>query len=73
MRVTAPTTMGLLDWANLISIDLGSLGTVPRLDKAEEWPEWAANLFVILGISGPNPYLFKDWRDWAERFIQVVA
>ena len=69
--ITLPVRLTLTDWASAITIDLSSQGLVPRMDDESKWQEWAANLFVNLNVTGPNPYKFDNWLDWAERFVET--
>ena len=65
-----------VEWTDEVSLDVGTYGLVPRLDKPEEWKEWAATVNgfpQISATSPPNPYQFDDWKDWATRFIQSTA
>ena len=74
LRVTLPTYMSLRDWADQISLDLDSYGTFGRLDVEENWQNWAMQFLNNLSLKEnfPIPYNFQDWRDWAERFCQVL-
>jgi len=71
MIVTLPTNMELLDWAAQVVLDLDPYGAFGRLDREEDWQNWAAGLLSLGGIAqvgAPDPYQFSDWKDWAMRF-----
>jgi hypothetical protein len=72
---TRPTGMALRDWADQIVLDLDNYGAFGRLDDEVRWQDWALQFFnnTTLGRNLPNPYQFTDWREWAERFIQMLA
>ena len=74
-HVTLPTRMDLVDWANQVAIDLDSYGSFGRLDDPDNWQNWAMQFFnnAALGRNFPNPYDFKDWQEWAERFVQTLS
>lgn len=67
--------MALRDWADQIVLDLETYGAFGRLDDDARWQDWALQFFnnTTLGRNLPNPYQFTDWREWAERFIQMLA
>lgn len=68
--------MEVVEWTDrMIPIVNQKGGDVGRLEHPDQWQEWARS--VILNnqkwqATVPNPYQFKDWRDWAERFLQTV-
>ena len=65
----------VLEWTDFTGAELESFGTVMRLDTPENWRDWAAHAISLGGLqakNAPNPYQFDDWREWAERFNQVV-
>lgn len=74
MRTTLPTGMGLQDWADQIALDLDPYGALGRLDNVERWQDWGMQFLnnMTLQENIPNPYQFNDWREWAERFCQVL-
>jgi len=63
MTLTQPTGMGLLDWADQVSLELGA----PRLQNEQDWQNWGANIFFATNVLIPSPYQFADWKTWAER------
>jgi hypothetical protein len=43
--------------------------------KEEKWRDWATGIMAIdvfQNNSVPDPYLFNNWRDWAENLVNVV-
>ena len=69
MTLTQPTGMGLLDWADQVSLELGA----PRLQDELDWKGWGARIaLAVPSIDVPSPYLFDNWTNWAERFCQTV-
>jgi hypothetical protein len=64
--------MDLLDWADQISYDLDPYAAIGKLERVEDWQDWAANILnnATLSPNFPNPYGFDNWRDWAERFCR---
>ena len=74
--ITLPVIIGLRDWADQITLDLNSYGSLPRLDDETRWQEWAVSLCAISGITSKNPpdaLSFSDWREWASRFAQIMV
>lgn len=70
-------TVDVKQWADFITLPLMSaLGIVARrLDNAQDWPVWAFDLMQDQKLQSTivaDPRGFSDWRDWAERFNQVV-
>jgi hypothetical protein len=60
--------MEFTDWAKAMMIANSFTSTMGPADE-ESWQDWAAN-FVNLPrietLSLPHPYLYSNWRDWAE-------
>ena len=75
MNITLPTGMGLKDWADQISLDLDPYGAFGKLIDESDWQNWAVKFMNNLTLKEnlPVPYFFDDWREWAERFCQVLA
>jgi hypothetical protein len=74
LRVTLPTGMSLRDWADQITLDLDPYGAFGRLDIEDQWQNWAMQFLnnMTLRENFPIPYSYDNWRDWAERFCQVL-
>jgi len=54
---------------------LNTYGDVGKLDKPENWQYWATGVILInqqWQSVAPIPYQYQYWRDWAERFLQVI-
>jgi hypothetical protein len=75
MIVTLPTNMELLDWAAQVVLDLDPYGAFGRLDREEDWQNWAVQFLnnTTIGRNPPTPYAYEEWRDWAERFCQCLT
>lgn len=75
VTITRPQGMELRDWADQIILDLDAYGSFGRLNNDAEWQDWAMQYFnnSALGRNFPLPYDFKDWREWAERFAQMLS
>jgi len=63
MMLTQPTGMGLMDWADQVSLELDA----PRLQDELDWQNWGASIFFATNVLIPSPYPFEDWKIWAER------
>lgn len=74
-NVTYPTGMTLRDWSDCICLDVGQLGTVGRIDKDENWKDWASQFLNLPGIGRtiPDPAQFSTWREWADTFCLAVG
>lgn len=73
--ITRPQGMDILDWSAQIVLDLDAYGSFGRLDDPDKWQDWAMQYFnnTALGRNFPVPYDFDDWREWAERFSQMLS
>ena len=73
-QVTLPTRMSLMDWADQVALDLDPYGALRRLNDEADWQNWAMQFLnnTSLKENFPVPYHFTDWREWAERFCQVL-
>lgn len=74
MNVTQPVGITLIDWANQVVLDLDRFGAFGKLNNENDWQRWAVQFVASPSIDRmiPNPYQFKNWRDWAERFCQAI-
>ena len=73
--ITQPFMIGLRDWADQIVLDLSTYGVLSRLDDEDKWQDWGLQFCAISGLSQkniPNPFSYADWREWAQRFVQMV-
>ena len=60
-----------VEWADYMYPDLSEFGVVARAFSEDDWQSWAAGVLSLNGIAqvgAPDPYQFKDWKDWAIRF-----
>lgn len=75
VTITRPQGMNLMDWASQIVLDLDAYGSFGRLEDPALWQDWAMQYFnnSALGRNFPVPYDFQDWREWAERFAQLLS
>ena len=66
----------VVEWSDFVTMPLERIGVTPRrLDHAENWKEWAFDLIQdsrLEGFQTPDPRVYAEWRDWAERFNEVV-
>jgi hypothetical protein len=68
-------TKTFLEWADYMYPSLSEYGAVARAFSEDDWQSWGAGLLslnVIAQAGAPNPYQFKDWKDWAIRFNQTL-
>jgi hypothetical protein len=74
--VILPTiNMTVTEWTDMMALELERYGVVSRLDEPERWKDWANRVIAMPKIAvtiPPVPDLFNDWREWAERFVQIA-
>jgi hypothetical protein len=73
--VIDPRGMRLTDWADSVTLAIRDVWSVQRLDDEARWQDWATSLVRAAQVTAqdaPNPYLFSDWRDWAERAYPML-
>lgn len=75
ITLTLPSHISLRDWADQIILDLDPYGRIGKLEDDTKWQDWGMQLInnTSLPETIPVPYYFNDWRDWAQRFCQVMA
>jgi hypothetical protein len=64
-------TKTFVEWADYMYPNLSEFGAIARAFKEDDWQMWGAGLLSLNGIAqtgAPDPYQFKDWKDWAIRF-----
>lgn len=47
----------------------------PRLEREEDWQDWAATLFGDvdpIGQDVPDPHTYDNWREWAQRLFATT-
>lgn len=70
-----PRGLTVREWADFTVPLLDPWGGVGKLENDRDWQVWAAsilNLPRMSTFSPPDPYQFKDWREWVFRFNQAV-
>ena len=74
LSVTLPVGIGLKDWANCLITDFVAFGAFSPLDDETKWQDWATQFLNATNLieDFPDPYLYDDWRKWAERFVQTT-
>lgn len=68
-----PINMTAVEWTSQMTLILNVLPM--KLDRDEDWKEWARHVIQSSNISQynpPSPESFDDWREWAMRFNQAV-
>lgn len=73
--MVSPHGMTLTTWADSVTLAIRDAWSVGRLDDETRWQEWATGLLRAANITAqaaPDPYLFSDWRDWAERAYPML-
>lgn len=71
-----PKGMTAREWTAASTINLERFGSIPALQKDEDWRGWGAVLAVFASLSGiviPNPYDFAAFEDWAQRFNEALS
>jgi hypothetical protein len=74
MIVPTPN-MSVVEWADMMTLELERYGSIGRLDDPERWKDWANRAISVPNIAvsvPPIPDAFDDWRSWAERFIEIA-
>ena len=74
LSVTLPVGIGLKDWANCLITDFIAFGAFDPLDDETKWHDWATQFLNATNLieDFPDPYMYDDWREWAERFVQTT-
>lgn len=71
-----PRFLEVIEWTDYMNPILSQKGSdIGRLQSPDQWQEWARSVILSNNqyqATAPNPYQFYDWRDWAERFLQVI-
>ena len=73
--VTHPVAISLIDWSDQVVYDLSAYGNFGKLNDEKQWQDWAAQFLnnPSLGLNLPNPYRFDNWKEWAERFCEMLS
>ena len=74
LSVTLPVGIGLKDWANCLITDFIAFGAFDPLADETKWQDWATQFLNATNLieDFPDPYMYDDWREWAERFVQTT-
>lgn len=67
---------GPVEWFDMMYTNLQERGVPTQLNDPEKWQDVAVGLLSFNGfgtVAVPDPYLFGEWREWAERFNQAVG
>ena len=74
LSVTLPVGIGLKAWANCLITDFIAFGAFDPLDDETKWQDWATQFLNATNLieDFPDPYMYDDWREWAERFVQTT-
>ena len=74
LSVTLPVGIGLKDWANCLITDFIAFGAFDPLDDETKWQDWATQFLNATNLieDFPDPYMYDDWREWAERFVRTT-
>ena len=70
-----PRGLTVQEWTAFSTPSLSRLTHVPVLHAEKDWWRWAMTIIQAPRVSAhspPDPRYFKDWREWAFRFNQVV-
>lgn len=75
IRVTRPVGINLIDWCDQVVMDLSSYGNFGRLNNPDQWQDWAVQFLnnPSFRVNLPNPYQFNNWKEWAERFCEMLS
>lgn len=67
-----PAGIPMLQWSDAMALDLDRHGAVFRLDREDDWREWASYVVSLPGVNTCDPPLpegFSTFRAWAQRFV----
>ncbi|QDH50428.1 hypothetical protein [Caulobacter phage KcrB] len=70
-----PRGMTLTDWADSVILSLTDAFAYGKLMNEAGWQDWATGLVRSPSFSArnlPDPYAFKDWREWAMRAYPML-
>ena len=63
-------------WSQQMAFILEKYGDVGIITEPNQWKGWGdyvVNLPGVAILSPPNPAVFTDWREWAQRFVEVLS
>lgn len=64
-----------MEWSDRMNLILDPLRLAEKFLPGDNWQDWASEVIDSPNLEGqnaPNPYQFRDWKEWAMRFNQVV-
>lgn len=71
-----PFGIDVVEWASQTSTRIETYGIIPRIDRPDEWVQWANHVVALPGIEALNPpdpdNYADDWRTWANLFNDIV-
>lgn len=70
-----PRGLSFKDWADMTTPALAALGTIPVANDEKFWHHWAVAVIALPDIVQyvpPDPLLYSNWYEWAQRFVQAV-
>ena len=70
-----PRGLKLLDWADAVILTVPDAWSFGRLNNEDDWQVWGTAFVRADGftqLNPPNPYEFKDWREWAMRMFTFL-
>lgn len=70
-----PRHMTLKDWADSVILSVTDVWSFGKLVNEDDWQSWAKAFVVANGYSQrnvPDPYMFTDWREWAQRAYPML-
>lgn len=76
VEIIDPAYLTAQQWTDFMTPNLEQFGNIGRLGREEEWRLWGAQLLNVPALSGnivPDPYLFDDWRTWAQRLCANLS
>jgi hypothetical protein len=70
-----PRHMTLKDWADSVILSVTDVWSFGKLVNEDDWQSWAKAFVFANGYSQrnvPDPYMFTDWREWAQRAYPML-
>ena len=74
MQIPSPHGLTLQEWSQQTMLVLDQFTVVFAL-QGEDWQGWGMLFFLnpsLDSLNPPNPYLYTDWREWAEHLSLPV-
>lgn len=70
-----PRGMTLRDYADSLVLSVDAAWSFGKLEDEADWQSWAVGFVRANNFAQqlpPNPYMFSNWRDWAERAYTML-